>query len=94
MSFNKNLFARNKVKHTDEELSKFSDEVLDTVSKNVLKYRREKGLSQIQLALEVGLSGGAYIGKAEIRTQNHHFNIRHLSKISKVLDVDICNFFK
>lgn len=82
------------MKYTDEELSKLSDEILDTVSKNVLKYRREKGLSQIQLALEVGLSGGAYIGKAEIRKKDHHFNIRHLSKISKVLDVDICNFFK
>lgn len=76
------------------ELDNYSEEVLDIISKNVIKYRKEKGLSQMQLALEIGLSGGAYLGRAEIRKNNHHFNIKHLAKISKVLDVDICKFFK
>jgi transcriptional regulator with XRE-family HTH domain len=85
------------LKYTDTELEKleqFSEQILDTISKNIIKYRKRKGLSQIQLALEIGLSGGAYIGKAEIRKDNHHFNIKHISKISKVLDVDICDFFR
>lgn len=78
-----------------EDLESYSEEILDIVSKNVVKYRKEKGLTQIQLALEIGMSGGAYLGRAEIRKDNkHHFNLKHLAKISKVLDVDICEFFK
>ncbi len=80
--------------NSSDDLESFSEEILDTVSKNVLKYRKDKGLTQMQLALEIGMSGGAYLGRAEIRKENHHFNIKHLAKISKILDVDICDFFK
>ncbi|NBK98105.1 XRE family transcriptional regulator [Sulfurimonas sp. CVO] len=80
--------------NSSDDLESFSEEILDTVSKNVLKYRKDKGLTQMQLALEIGMSGGAYLGRAEIRKENHHFNIKHLAKISKILDVDICEFFK
>ena len=71
-----------------------NDSILDTVSANVKKYREIKGITQMQLALEIGMSGGAYLGRAEIRKNNHHFNIKHLAKISKVLDVDIRDFFE
>ena len=77
-----------------EELEIYSNQILDTVSKNVKKYREEKGYSQMQLALEIGMSGGAYLGRAELRSQNHHFNIKHLAKISKILKIDIEEFFK
>ena len=80
--------------HTKEELESYSEEILDTVSKNVIKYRNEKSMSQMKLALDIGLNGGAYLGRAELRKDDHHFNIKHLAKISKVLDVDIAEFFK
>lgn len=80
--------------NSSDDLESFSEEVLNTVSKNVLKFRKEKGLTQMQLALEIGMSGGAYLGRAEIRKDNHHFNIKHLAKISKILDINICEFFK
>ena len=79
---------------TDEELDIFSDEVLDTVSANVKKYRELKNYSQIQLALEIGMNSGAYLGRAEVRTNDHHFNIKHIAKISQVLDVPIASFFE
>lgn len=78
----------------NDELESFSEEVLDIVSKNVIKYRKEKNLTQMQLALEIGMSGGAYLGRAEIRKDNHHFNIKHLAKISKVLETPISCFFE
>ncbi len=49
------------------DLDKYSDEILDIVSKNVKKYREKKGYSQLQLALEIGMNGAAYLGRAEIR---------------------------
>jgi len=65
----------------------------NTISSNVVKHRKEKGLSQLQLALDIGLTGNAFIARAEKRTKNAHFNIEHIVKISAVLDVDIKKFF-
>jgi len=77
-----------------EDLELYSEQVLNTVSSNVKKYREEKGFTQMQLALEIGMSGGAYLGRAELRKHNHHFNIRYIAKISKVLNIRIEDFFK
>lgn len=77
-----------------EELDLFAEELLDRVSKNVARIREEKGFSQLKLALEIGLSGAAYIGRAELRTKGYRFNIVHLAKIAKVLDVNMEEFFK
>ncbi len=76
------------------DLEEYSQNILDIVSKNVIKYRKFKGYTQMQLALDIGMTGGAYLGRAEIRKENHHFNLVHLAKISKVLDIDITEFFK
>ena len=52
---------------TNEELDIYSEEILDTVSAHVKMYRESKGYSQMQLALEIGMSSGAYLGRAELR---------------------------
>jgi putative transcriptional regulator len=80
--------------YSEEELNLESQELLDTVSANVAKIRQAKGFSQLKLAIDIGLNGGAYLGRMEIRAKNHRFNLEHLAKIAKVLNVDICEFFK
>ena len=40
------------------------------------------------------MSGRAYLGRAELRKKNHHFNIRHIAKIAKILDIDIEDLFE
>ena len=77
-----------------EELNKKTNAVHNIVSKNVIRYRKLKGYSQLQLALDIGLTGNAFIARAEKRTKNAHFNIEHLVKIASVLDIDIQDFFK
>lgn len=79
---------------TIQHLDKKTNEVHDMISANVIKYRKLKNISQLQLALDIGLSGNAFIARAEKRTNNAHFNIEHLVKISEVLDIDIKEFFK
>lgn len=64
------------------------------ISCNVLKYRKMRNYSQLQLALDIGLAGNAFIARAEKRTNNAHFNIEQLVKISLILEVDLCEFFK
>lgn len=78
----------------NEELENYGEAMLDIVSRNVRKHRRNKGLTQIQLALEIGMNGGAYLGRAENRKNSQHFNLKHLAKISQILQVDIKEFFK
>ena len=77
-----------------DELEQYSEEILNRVSKNVVRIRKEKGYSQLKLALEMGLGGAAYLGRMELRKSGYHFNIMHLAKISRILHVDIKEFFR
>ena len=64
------------------------------IGENVAKFRKEKGLSQLELSLSVGHKSVSIVASAERFYKKKHFNIEHLLKISDVLDVDICEFFK
>lgn len=77
-----------------DDLDIEANEFLDLISNNVVKARKEKGYSQLKLATEIGYSSASYIGRMEIRKNNEHFNIVHLYKISKVLNIPISEFFK
>ena len=79
---------------TENQLNKATKSMLDTISKNVIKFRKEKGYSQLQLALDIGLTGNAFIARSEKRTKNAHFNIEHLVKIALVLEVEMSEFFE
>jgi len=64
------------------------------VSKNVKKYRLEKGISQMDLGLEIGIKSVAFFSNAESNRYDKHFNLEHLYKIAKALDKNICDFFQ
>ena len=64
------------------------------IANNVKRIRKEKGYTQLDLALEIDISSVAFYSNCENLRYNKHFNLEHLYKLSKVLDVDICEFFK
>jgi transcriptional regulator with XRE-family HTH domain len=64
------------------------------IGQNVKKIRNMKNRSQLDLALSIGHSTSGFLGKAEIGLEGKHFNLEQLHKIAKVLEVDICEFFK
>lgn len=64
------------------------------IGQNIRKIRKEKGISQLDLAHKIGHKSVSIISCAEINHKNNHFNIEHLLKIAYVLEVDICEFFK
>ncbi len=70
------------------------DDFYKLVSKNVVRIRKEKKVSQLKLANAIGHQNATFIGKAELLVENKHFNLEHLYKISAVLEVDISEFFK
>ena len=64
-----------------------------TIGKNVMRLRKEKGLSQLELALAIGLKSVGLISVAELYHNKKHFNLEHLYKIANALDVKITDFF-
>ncbi|MBS4069383.1 MAG: helix-turn-helix transcriptional regulator [Sulfurimonas sp.] len=70
------------------------EEVHKTIGLTVKKYREKKGFSQLELSLEMGNKSVSLISAAELYTDGKHFNIEHLYKISKILDIDISVFFE
>jgi len=73
---------------------KTSEELHKIIGSNVAKLRKEKGLSQLDLSLEMGYKSVSVVSGAEIYYKSTHFNIEHLLKISHILDVEICEFLR
>ena len=71
-----------------------TDELYQIIGKNVARIRKEKGLSQLDLSLQMGYKSVSIVSGAEIYYNGKHFNLEHLLKISQILDVNICEFFK
>ena len=73
-----------------------NEEVLELhklIGKNVKRIRMEKKFSQRSLSLSIGQESTTVVSQAELGKVKH-FNVEQLYKISKVLGVDICEFFK
>lgn len=69
------------------------DTLYRTIGTNVMRLRKEKGMSQLDLALAIGLKSVGLVSVAEIYHNKKHFNIEHLYKIAITLDVEISDFF-
>lgn len=65
-----------------------------TVSKNIKNARLSAGISQMDLALKIGIKSVAFYSNCENMKYEKHFNLEHIYKIAKELDVPIINFFK
>ena len=75
---------------TDKEVKEFHQKIIN----NIKRIRKEKGITQLDLALTIGHKSMSTIGKIEADVEDKHYNIEHLYKISQALDVDVCEFFK
>lgn len=64
------------------------------VSKNVIRIRKERKISQLKLSNAIGHQNATFLGKAELLVENKHFNLEHLYKMSTVFEIDISEFFK
>lgn len=64
------------------------------IGQNVKRIRKSKGVSQLALSGAIGHKSVGIVSSAEIGINNKHFNIEHLIKISKYLDVEIEQFFE
>ena len=75
---------------TELELNSF----YKLIGKNVKRLRKYNKITQLELALAIGHNSVGHISKAELNKYDKHFSIQNLYKISKVLKVDMAEFFK
>ena len=64
------------------------------IGKNVAKFRKEKNLSQLDLSLKMDYKSVSVVSGSEIYYKGKHFNLDQILKISQILDIEICEFFK
>lgn len=64
------------------------------IGKNVAKYRKEKGLSQLDLSLQMGYKSVSVVSGSEICYNGKHFNLEQLLKVSQILEIDLCELLK
>jgi len=71
----------------------FSDDEIGLMYKrigeNVKKCRERKGMSQLQLSNAMGYSSVSLVSAAELCNDGKHFNLEHLYKIAKILDIEM-----
>jgi len=81
-----------------KSLAILSEEELENyytiISANVKRIRLAKNKPQLDLVLEMGMKSTSFYSKCENAKDNHHFNIEHLIKISKILGVRVEVFFE
>lgn len=76
---------------TEDEIEQFHNQI----SERVKKIRIEYGLTQLDLALELGFKNPSFISHVENKKiKTHHYSLEHLYKISKALKIDICLLVK
>ncbi|MDA3052254.1 helix-turn-helix domain-containing protein [Campylobacter sp. JMF_01 NE2] len=74
----------------EQEITEFYKKV----SQNVRNLRESKGISQLDLALEIGIKSVAFYSNCENNRYGKHFNLEHIYKISKALNISICEILE
>ena len=71
----------------------FNDRIIEVIAYNVIKYRKLNGITQEQLALDIGVSP-EFIRKFESTKGSEGLSLISLYRISIVLDTSIDKFFE
>ena len=72
---------------------KFDNNIIEVIAYNVIKYRKLNGITQEQLAIDIGVSP-EFIRKFESTKGSEGLSLMTLYKISIVLDTSIEKFFE
>ena len=70
------------------------DNIYKNISNNIKSIRKEKKLTQTDIALSMGFTTATFYTNAENCSSGKHFNLEHLIKLSQILDTELSEFFK
>ena len=66
------------------------DDFYQAVSANVKKIRTSRNMSQLELSLKLGIRSIAFYSNCENLRYGKHFNLEHIYRLAKALEVDMC----
>lgn len=78
----------------DEILEQEAEEFLNTISKNIEKIRERKMVTKLDISRQLGFMYPDHYSRMELRSNGKHFNLKHLYKLSKILNVPINKFLE
>ena len=78
----------------DELFEQEAEAFLDTISKNVERIREVKGMTKLDVSRELGFMAPDHYIRMELRADGKHFNLKHLYKLSRILDVPVNELVK
>ena len=64
------------------------------ISKKIKYFRVMKGFTQEKVALSMGFTTATFYTNAENSKSGKHFNLEHIIKISKILNIPVSHFFE
>ncbi len=70
---------------SEEEIQKF----YKNISTNIKYFRKDRNITQLDLALDIGIKSVAFYSNCENNKYGKHFNLEHLYKISKSLNIEL-----
>lgn len=81
-----------------ERFSNASQEEIDDfyiqVSSRVRQLREQRGISQLDLALDIGIKSVAFYSNCECNRYEKHFNLEHIYKLCKAFELSLAEFFE
>lgn len=72
-------------KFTKNEINEFHIKI----GKKVKEERNKKNMTQLELSLAMGYKSVSLVSAAEVTSDGKHFNLEHLYKVAKVLDISL-----
>ncbi|BFU78778.1 hypothetical protein ALC152_19930 [Arcobacter sp. 15-2] len=73
--------------------NKFNKDEIDNlyinIGKKVKEYREKNNMTQLELSYAMGYKSVSLVSSAELFTREKHFNLEHLYKISRILNISI-----
>jgi len=63
-----------------------------SLGKKVKEEREKKNMTQLELSLAMGYKSVSLVSAAELYSKDKHFNLEHIYKIAKILDVEMSVF--
>ena len=66
----------------------------EKIGASVKVLREKKGISQMEMALAIGIKSVAFYSNCENSKNNKHFNVEHIYKICHYLHISMSDFFQ
>ena len=78
-----------KINENIDDVLEDEDELYKKVSQNVKKLRKAHHMSQLKFSENIGFNSVSFYCDCENNKNGKHFNLLHVVRISKYLDIDI-----